>query len=43
VTRDREIVWEYISPHRGGEDEKYVAAILDGQRIARSALPFLDE
>jgi hypothetical protein len=41
VTRDGEIVWEYINPLRGGnsgEDEKYIPVVSWGQRIAADQL-----
>ena len=34
VTRDGEIVWEYINPERGGEDKPRVAVIMLGGRYA---------
>jgi hypothetical protein len=43
VNPEKEIVWEYISPHRGGEREQYIPVVSGGQRIARSALLFLEE
>ena len=43
VTRDGEIVWEFVNPVRGGEDEKFIPVISDGQRLTRDELLFLDE
>lgn len=41
VARDGRVVWEYLSPHRAGENDELVATVLGGQRIPRSELPFL--
>jgi len=34
ITRDKEVVWEFYSPHRAGEDGKLVANLLDMVRLA---------
>lgn len=34
VTPDGEIVWEFVSPHRAGEDEELIATLFDLVRIA---------
>lgn len=33
ITRDGEIVWEYINPHRAGEDDRYIAVLRTFERI----------
>lgn len=43
VTPDNEIVWQYLSPHRGGEDGQLVAVISGGLRIDPHRLTFLDQ
>ena len=41
VSRDGRIVWEYLSPHRAGENDELVATVLGAKRIPRRRLPFL--
>ncbi len=41
ITRDGEIVWEYINPHRSGVNDAEVAWIMGGERYAISQLSFL--
>jgi hypothetical protein len=36
VTPEREIVWEYVSPHRAGDADELVAVLLDVVRIPPS-------
>jgi Arylsulfotransferase (ASST) len=38
VTRDREIVWEYLNPVRGGENDQFIPVVSWGQRFAPDAL-----
>ena len=33
VTRDKEIVWEYMNPHRAGEQKELIATLFDVVRI----------
>jgi outer membrane protein assembly factor BamB len=33
VTRDGEIVWEYVNPIRGGDDDEFIPIVSWGQRI----------
>jgi Arylsulfotransferase (ASST) len=44
VTRDGEIVWEYVNPIRGGEGDEFIPIVAWGQRIdpGRLAPEFLD-
>lgn len=42
LTRDQRVVWEYINPVRGGEDDRYIPWLTGGQRYSREQLPFLD-
>ena len=42
VTPDKKIVWEYVTPVRGGKSQSYTPWITGGQRLAREELPFLD-
>ncbi len=42
VTPGKEIVWEYLSPHRAGENNELVAVITGGQRFTPESLTFLD-
>ena len=41
VTRDKEIVWEYINPHRSGDNDEEIAWIMGGERYAADQLAFL--
>jgi hypothetical protein len=41
VTRDKEIVWEYINPHRSGDNDAEIAWIMGGERYAADQLAFL--
>ena len=42
VTPDKEIVWEYLSPHRGGPEGELVAVIMGGERYSVDSLTFLN-
>jgi len=33
VTREKEIVWEYLNPNRGGEDNALIAVIFEVTRF----------
>jgi len=33
VTPDREVVWEFVSPHRAGERDELVANLFEVQRL----------
>lgn len=35
VTRDGDIVWEYINPNRAGPNGKYIAVLFEARRFAR--------
>ena len=41
VTRDGEIVWEFVHPVRGGEDDRLVPVVSSALRYDVSELPFL--
>lgn len=43
VTRDREIVWEFWSPHRAGRHDELVATLFDMVRLPQDCCPFLDD
>jgi len=36
VTRDNEIVWEFVSPHRAGAKKEFVASLFELKRIPKS-------
>ena len=38
VTRDGEVVWEYVNPHRAGEDGEWIASLLEVRRVPTSAV-----
>ena len=42
VTPDNQIVWEYFSPFRAGENDELIATLMGGQRIDIENLPFLN-
>lgn len=42
VTAGGDVVWEYFSPFRAGEDEELITTLMGARRIERSALGFLD-
>jgi hypothetical protein len=35
VTPDKTIVWEFVSPHRAGEDNELIATLFDVVRFER--------
>lgn len=37
VTRDQEIVWEFLSPHRAGDNGEYVASLFEVSRLPAEA------
>ena len=41
VTKDGTIVWEYVSPHRAGENSELIATLLHLHRIDRDRLKWL--
>ena len=41
VTRDGEIVWEYLNPIRGGERDDLIPVVCGGHRYTAAELPFL--
>ena len=41
VTRDGKIVWEYVSPHRAGENNELIATLLHMRRIDRDSVKWL--
>ena len=43
VTRSGEVVWEYMNPIRGGEDEELIPVVCGGRRYSAKELPFLDK
>ncbi len=42
MTPEGECVWKFVSPHRAGEDGKFVALLCDMIRIDRSAVEWLE-
>ena len=42
VTRDGEVVWEFLSPHRAGPQRNLVATLFEVVRMPREATGFLD-
>ena len=42
VTQDGEIVWEFINPHRAGDDDELIATLFEMQRIEYDYVRFLD-
>ena len=42
ATPGKEIVWEYLSPHRGGPDGEFVVVITGGERYSADSLTFLN-
>jgi hypothetical protein len=42
VTPEGEIVWEFYSPHRGGEDGELIATLFDLQRFPPDAFDWLE-
>ena len=43
VTRDKEIVWDYLAPERVYmEGENRIPSLFSGKRFRREDLPFLD-
>lgn len=43
VTRDGEIVWEYVNPHRAGENNELIATLLHMRRIERDSVKWLSD
>jgi hypothetical protein len=43
VTPAGDLVWEYYSPYRAGDEDEFITTLMGARRIPRSALPFLDE
>jgi hypothetical protein len=43
VTRDGEIVWEFMNPHRAGEQDELIAALYDLVRIGRESCGWLKQ
>lgn len=41
VTKDAQIVWEYISPHRAGKNNELIATLLHVNRIDRNYVKWL--
>ncbi|MEM8709754.1 MAG: arylsulfotransferase family protein [Planctomycetota bacterium] len=41
VTPEGDVVWEYYSPHRAGDDDELITTLMGAQRIARDRLTFL--
>jgi hypothetical protein len=41
VTRDGQVVWEYVHPVRGGQDDELIPVVSGARRYDRSELPFL--
>jgi len=33
VTPDKEIVWEYYNPHRAGENDEFIASVMEMIRL----------
>ena len=43
VTKEGEIVWEFINPHRSGDDQSLVATLYELIRLDPESLPFLND
>lgn len=43
VAPDGEVVWEYYSPYRAGDNDELITTLMGARRIPRATLPFLDE
>jgi hypothetical protein len=43
VTRSGDVVWEFVNPVRGGDNEGLIPVVCEGTRYTREQLPFLDE
>lgn len=41
ITRDGRIVWEYLNPHRAGEQGELIATVMGAHRLAPEDLAFL--
>jgi hypothetical protein len=41
VTREGEIVWEFYSPHRAGDDDELVATLFEIDRVDKAYFPWL--
>jgi outer membrane protein assembly factor BamB len=41
VSPAHEVVWQYVSPHRGGDKDELIAAMLDMIRLPVASLPWL--
>ncbi len=41
VTREGRIVWEYLNPHRAGDDGELIATVMGAQRVNADDLEFL--
>ncbi|MEZ6015993.1 MAG: arylsulfotransferase family protein [Planctomycetota bacterium] len=41
VTSGGEIVWQYVSPNRSGEDSEFIATLMGAQRVSPNRLTFL--
>lgn len=41
VAPDKEIVWEYLNPQRGGENNELVPIVTGGLRFSAESLTFL--
>ena len=39
---DKTIVWEYVNPHRAGEDSEFIAVLFDAVRFDERAVAWLD-
>ena len=40
ITRDGEIVWEFVSPHRGGRNDELIATLWEVVRLTSDEVPF---
>jgi len=43
VTRDKEVVWEWVNPHRAGEENELIATLFEMQRVDSSRVEWLWE
>jgi hypothetical protein len=41
VTKDKEIVWEYVSPHRAGEKNELIASLFHVDRVEPDQVKWL--
>ena len=43
ITPDGDVVWEFVSPHRGGRNGELVATLFEVQRLLPEDIPFAEQ